>query len=452
MMQGDKNQLKRQEIAQKIAKLPPQKRGALLKFLEQEGLNLPILPIVSINRQTNTPPLSYTQERLWFLTQLEENSSNYNIPAAVHVDGVLDVNALQQAIDELVCRHEILRTTFTTVDGTAVQKIALALHIPLQVIEVLNLEELTLSDWLTQEAKRSFDLETGPLLRVTLLHLSEATSVLAVSMHHIISDGWSIGIFIRELAILYGAYLQGQVPPLLPLPIQYADYTLWQRQWMQGEILDTQLSYWRQQLDNIPALLELPTDHSRPTVQSFRGQIHTAKLPLVLSEKLQTFSQRQEVTLFMLLLAAFQLLLLRYSGQQDIVVGTPIANRQQIELEALIGCFVNTLVLRVQIGNSDTVGDLLQKVKRTALSAYEHQDLPFEQIVEALQPERSLAHSPLFQVMFVLQNESIVLPELPNIILTSLQVETTSAKFDLTLSMEETSQGLIGYWEYMRFY
>ncbi|MEM9220039.1 MAG: amino acid adenylation domain-containing protein [Cyanobacteria bacterium P01_F01_bin.150] len=403
--------------------------------------------IIPIEQDGTSIPLSYAQERLWFLAQLEGLSATYNLPAAVQIEGSLDINALEYALEVLVTRHDVLRTTFPIVNGTAVQKIAPSLHIPLQSIAASTLTS-TPSDWLIQETQCPFDLEQGPLLRVKLLHLSKDTSVLTVIMHHIISDGWSVGVFIRELTTLYKAYRQGQPCPFPSLPIQYVDYTFWQRQWLHGEVLDTQLNYWRQQLSQIPTLLELPTDHPRPAVQRSHGRTYTSTLPLSLSEQIKALAQEQGVTTFMTLLAAFQVLLYRYSGQQDILVGTPIANRQRPELESLIGFFVNTLVLRTQIQPTASVTDLLCQVKRMALDAYAHQDVPFEQVVEMLQPDRTLAHAPLFQVMFVLQNMPMASIELPDLTLTPLAAETVTAKFDLTLSMEDTEQGLVGRWEY----
>ncbi|NJR57183.1 MAG: HAD-IIIC family phosphatase, partial [Acaryochloris sp. CRU_2_0] len=411
------------------------------------GLNVPA--IVSIERGESPIALSYAQERLWFLTQLEGASATYNIPGAVHLEGMLDIDALQNALNELVCRHEILRTTFLSINGVAVQEISPNLSVRLQIIAASDLQ-MPLLGWLTQEAHRPFDLETGPLLRVSLVRLREEEAVLAVTIHHIISDGWSIEVFIQELTTLYRVYRAGQPSPLSPLPIQYADYAFWQRQWLQGDVLETQLSYWRNQLFETPALLELPTDYPRPAVQTFCGQTCYVTLPPTLSAQVKALAQRQGVTLFMVLLAAFQVLLYRYSGQSDIVVGSPIANRQQAELEPLIGFFVNTLVLRTQIGEKDTVADLLHQVKRIALEAYAHQEAPFEQVVEALNPERTLAHSPLFQVMFVLQNAPKAPLDLPEVTLTPLSPENNIAIFDLTLSVTETETGLVGSWEYNR--
>ncbi|MEM9092190.1 MAG: condensation domain-containing protein, partial [Cyanobacteria bacterium P01_F01_bin.53] len=409
---------------------------------------LTIPPIEAIERDQTSLPLSYAQERMWFLSQLEGAAATYNIPGAVRIEGFLDIPALQQAIDELVCRHESLRTTFPIINGCAVQYIAPTLQIPIEVLESSAFTG-TLSDWLTEVAQEPFDLKTGPLLRIKLLTLAaDDAIVVSVTMHHIISDGWSMAIFIRELGRIYEAFRQGQPTPLPRQVIQYVDYTLWQRQWLQGEILEAQLNYWQEKLANLPALLDLPTDHPRPAVQTFRGRTYHITLPLGLTEQVQSLAQQQGVTLFMTLLAAFQLLLYRYSHQSDIVVGSPIANRQKAELESLIGFFANTLVLRTQFEESDTVSDLFAKVRRMTLGAYSHQDVPFERVVEALQPERTLAHTPLFQVMFVLQNAPMAPLELSGVTLTSLTPDTVTAKFDVTLSMMETEQGLMASWEY----
>ena len=406
-----------------------------------------MLAITAAKRDGTAIPLSYAQERLWFLAQLEGDSSTYNVPGAVQIDGPLDVAILHRAVDELVRRHEVLRTTFPAIEGVAVQQIAPAPTVSLQVIEVSDLS-ISLTDWLSQEAESPFDLATGPLIRLTLLRQGERRAVLAITMHHIISDGWSVGVLIQELTTLYDAYRQGQKSPLPPLTVQYADYTLWQRQWLQGDILETQLTYWQQQLADAPALLELPTDHPRPAVQTFRGRTYRATVPPTLSARIKHLSQQQGVTLFMTLLAAFQVLLSRYSRQSDILVGSPIANRQRIELEPLIGFFVNTLVLRTQMDGNSSVKELLQQVKEITLTAYAHQDMPFEQVVDVLQPERSLAHSPIFQVMLALQNVPATSLELADVTFSPLDPETVTAKFDLFLSVDDTAQGLIIDWEY----
>ena len=447
--------LKQKEIAKRLAQLPPQKRSALLKLLKQEGVNPLQLPILPVDRQTSTFPLSWSQERLWFVDQLEGPSSTYNAQLPLRIAGSLDVVALQKTLDAIVQRHEILRTTFETVEGKPTQRIHKQSHWPLQVedwsssaAEPESALKTKIQAYARQQAEIPFDLTRLPLVRASLVQLAPNQAILLIDIHHIIWDAWSIGAFGQEFVRFYLAYSQHQTPALEPLSIQYADYTLWQRQWLQGESIEGQLSYWQQQLANAPTLLELPTDRPRPAIQRFYGSTHTVTLPWVLGERVKAFAQHHRVTLFMTLLTAFEILLYRYNGQPDITVGTPIANRQRGELEPLIGFFVNTLALRTQIAPRDSVLDLLQQVRRLTLEAYAHQDVPFEQVVEALQPERSLAHTPLFQVMFVLQNTPMPPLELPDVSLTLLETDIHTAKFDLTLEMEDTEQGLVGHWLY----
>jgi amino acid adenylation domain-containing protein/non-ribosomal peptide synthase protein (TIGR01720 family) len=418
-------------------------------FLRTELLVVP--PLLPVER-CGEMVLSFAQARLWFLEQLEPGSSAYNIPAAVRLTGSLDVAVLEQSLNEIVGRHEVLRTTFGMVSGEPRQVIAPVLALTLRWVDLRDLPEaqqkIQVERLATEEAQQPFDLAKGPLLRATLLQLGEAEHVLLLTMHHIVSDGWSMGVLIRELAALYEAFSTGKPSPLPELPIQYADFAHWQRQWLQGEVLAAQLSYWQQQLTGAPALLELPTDRPRPGVQTFRGATQFLALPEPLSQKLKTLSQRSGVTLFMTLLAAFQTLLYRYTGQEDICIGSPIANRNRSETEELIGFFVNTLVLRTDMSENPSFQELLARVREVTLGAYAHQDLPFEQLVEALQPERNLSHQPLFQVMFALQNAPMPALELPSLTLSSLEIESGTAKFDLTLSMEDTEQGLVGSLEY----
>jgi amino acid adenylation domain-containing protein len=396
--------------------------------------------------------LSFAQARLWFLEQLEPGSSAYNIPAAVRLTGSLDVAALEQSLNEIFQRHEALRTTFAMVSGEPIQVIAPVKALTLPLVDLRQLpeaqQEAQVEHLATESAQQPFDLAMGPLLRATLLKLGEAEHVLLLTMHHIVSDGWSMGVLIRELAALYEAFSSGSPSPLPQLPIQYADFAHWQRQWLQGEVLAAQLSYWQQQLAGAQTVLELPTDRPRPAVQTFRGATQFLTLAEPLSQKLKTLSQRSGVTLFMTLLAAFQTLLYRYTGQEDICIGSPIANRNRSETEELIGFFVNTLVLRTDMSENPSFQELLGRVREVTLGAYAHQDLPFEQLVEALQPERNLSHQPLFQVMFVLQNAPMSALELPDLTLSSLEMESSTAKFDLTLSIEDTEQGLVGSLEY----
>ncbi|MGH2510818.1 MAG: condensation domain-containing protein, partial [Ktedonobacteraceae bacterium] len=300
----------------------------------------------------------------------------------------------------------------------------------------------------TQEATHSFDLGHGPLVRASLFQLKEQEHVLLLNMHHLISDGWSVEVLLRELAVLYPAYVQGQPSPLPDLSIQYADFAIWQRQWLETGVLESQLTYWKTQLEHAPALLQLPTDHPRPAPQTFRGSAKPFHLSPSLTQSLKTLSLQQGCTLFMTLLAAFQVLLLRYTGQEDIVVGTPIAGRGHRQVEDLIGFFVNTLVLRTSLSGNPSFRDLLNRVREVALDAYAYQDVPFEQLVEALQPIRDLSHNPLFQVFFVLQNTSRETMDIPGLSISSFVIERTTTQFDLTLDLTETADGLEGCLEY----
>jgi myxalamid-type nonribosomal peptide synthetase MxaA len=397
-------------------------------------------------------PTSFAQQRLWFLHQLEPNSSVYNLPYGLRISGNLRVEALQQAFEAIVNRHEILRTTFTTVDGNPMQVIAKSRPI---VIPVVNLSEWSEVDraaqvqrLITKESEYPFDLAHGSLLRVTLLQLGEKEYLLLLTLHHIIFDGWSIGVFIGELTALYKAFSTGTASPLPELPIQYADYAIWQRQWLQGMALKTRLDYWKQQLAGSLPVLELPTDRSRLAVQNFQGATESFSLSSDLSQALKQISQQAGITLFMTLLAAFKTLLYRYTGEGDIIVGSPTANRNRPEIEGLIGFFVNTLVLRTYLGDNPSFRQLLLRVQEVTLGAFDHQDLPFEKLVEEMQPERSLSHTPLFQVMFVLQNAPMPPLELPELILNPVMVDSKTAKVDLSLSMTDTPQGLIGNLEY----
>ncbi|RCJ32144.1 non-ribosomal peptide synthetase [Nostoc punctiforme NIES-2108] len=401
---------------------------------------------------TEELPLSYAQQRLWFLDQLEPNSAIYNIPLALRLVGNLNRAALEQSFQEIIDRHEALRTNFITVDGKPSQIIQAQINWTVSVVECEHLppseQEIATQQLAQQQAIQPFDLAEGALIRATLIVLSKTEHILLLCMHHIVSDAWSLGVFIQELAALYNAYSQGEPSPLTPLPIQYADFGIWQREWLQGEVLQNQISYWQQQLKDAPALLSLPTDRPRPAVQTFAGAIQEFALSVELSNQLTQLSQKQGVTLFMTLLAAFDTLLYRYTGQLDILVGSAIANREHSEIEGLIGFFVNTLVLRTDLSGNPSFSELLSRVRQIALGAYSHQELPFEMLVEALQPKRDLSHPPLFQVMFVLQNAPMSGVELAGLTISSLPPQSTIAKFDLTLSMHNSSAGLVGIWEY----
>ena len=422
----------------------------LIGQLQQQNLTLTVPPILPRTKDTELP-LSFAQQRLWFLDQLQPNSALYNIPMVLHFRGNLNQKALEQSLREICDRHEVLRTNFVTIDGQPTQII----QTTRETISVVDLQDLPIQEQAekTQQLKQKqatqpFDLAKESLIRITLVVLSETEHFLLVCMHHIISDGWSIEVFIHELTSLYNAYTQNHPANLAPLPIQYADFALWQKQWLQGDVLQSQLNYWQNQLTAAPPLLSLPTDHPRPAVQSFVGTQQEFSLSPKLSQALTELSRQQGVTLFMTLLAAFDALLYRYTGSSDILVGTPIANRNRGEIEGLIGFFVNTLVMRTDLSDNPSFSQLLTRVREVTMDAYAHQDLPFEMLVEALQPERDLSHTPLFQVAFVLQNTPKSEIAMTGLTVTDLPPENTTAKFDLTLAMVSTDDGLKGVWEY----
>ncbi|HIK04811.1 MAG TPA: amino acid adenylation domain-containing protein [Trichormus sp. M33_DOE_039] len=420
----------------------------IISFLQQVNSSLELEAIPSVARDQGNLTLSWSQQRLWFLYQMEGASATYNMPAAVQMTGMLNIPALEQALQEVIRRHEVLRTSFQNLDGHAVQVIHPDATLTLSVIDLQGLSTDEVKQLAILDAEKPFDLTQAPLMRVTLVKLGEQSHVLLMNMHHIVADGWSIGVLIQEISTLYTAFLQGKPSPLPALLIQYADYAVWQRQCLQGEVFHKKLNYWQKQLADAPPLLELPTDRPRPAIQTFRGSSRDFPLPLELTEQLKRLSQKFGVTLFMTLEAAFVTLLHRYSGQTDILVGSPVANRDRSEINTLIGFFVNTLVLRSRLEGNPSFSDLLQQVKQVALDAYAHQDIPFEQVVDALQLKRNLSHIPLFQVMFALQNAPMGNLELPGLQLSQLPMEAITSKFDLTLSMTETPQGLVGNWEY----
>ena len=397
-------------------------------------------------------PLSFAQQRLWFLGQLEPDSPVYNIPWAVRLAGPLDDAALHQALDAIVARHEALRTTVVAPDGMPVQVIGAPRPVNLSTVDLRAWpdadREAELQRRLREEARRPFILGRDLMVRAALFRLGEGDHVLLLVMHHIASDGWSMGGFFRELTALYAALARGRPPALPELPIQYADYAVWQREWLQGEELETQLAYWRRQLAGNPPALELPTDRPRPSVQSLAGARRRVVLPRPLADALAALSRREGATLFMTLLAAFAALLHRYTGQDDIVVGSPIAGRTRTETEGLIGFFVNTLVLRNDLSGDPTFRELLGRVREGALGAYEHQDVPFERLVEELRPERSLGRSALFQVLFALQNAPVAPLDLPGLRVQPLELDSGTAKFDLSLQMMAAAEGLRAVLEY----
>ena len=408
-------------------------------------------PISIVSRQQNLD-LSFTQRRLWFLYQIDRDVAAYQLRYNLQLTGVLHVDILERSLTEIVRRHEILRTNFVEIEGNPSQII----HPPQPVtMSVIDLQEFASTDRETelhrlanQEAKIPFNLEKDALLRVTLLRLAPQEHILLITLHHIIADAWSIGLFLRELSSLYKSFVEAKPANLPELPIQYADFSQWQNQYLTKETLVDQLAYWKEQLAGIPPVSGLPTDRPRPPIQTFNGGVEFFEISKALTEKLKNLSQKSGGTLFMTIMTAFFILLARYTGEEDIVVGIPIANRLRVELESLMGCFLNTLVLRSQLHDNPTFLELLQKVRQTALNAYANQELPFEQLVEALQPERSLSHNPLCQVLFAWENVQMKPLELPNLQVTPLKTGHSTARTDLCLEMIESGQCLQGLFEY----
>ncbi|MCI0362342.1 MAG: amino acid adenylation domain-containing protein [Phycisphaerales bacterium] len=431
------------DFSGRIANLPADKR-ALLETLLTEKRSAAVIPRLPRSGQTQAFPASFAQQRLWLLDQWQPNSPVYNVGMAYRLEGALDIVLLERCAQEIVARHESLRTSFSIEDEEPVQVIHPSVKLSLALTDLSGLPEdqRAASKLAFEEVQAPFDLTRAPLLRIKVLCLNEDEHVLLLTMHHIVSDGWSMALVCRELEQLYRAHRTGLASPLPELPIQYADYAIWQRQRLQGKDLDIQTAYWKKQLADAPALLELPTDRARPAVQSFNGARQIRIVPKRVSDALKTLSQREGATLFMALLATFQVLLSRYSRASDIAVGSPIAGRVRAETENLIGFFVNTLVLRTDLSGNPSFRELLHRVREVALGAYTHQDLPFEKLVEELNPERSLSYSPLFQVMFALQNMGPRELHLPGTTVLELEIERLSTKFDLSVTAFETGEGL----------
>ncbi|WP_334950449.1 amino acid adenylation domain-containing protein [Nostoc sp.] len=404
-------------------------------------------PIQRVSREQQLP-LSFAQQRLWFLDQLQPGNA-YNIPLGVRLFGVLNIVALQQSFQEVINRHEALRTVFTTVANQPIQVIIQSVSFTLSVVDLQHLapteREAKALQLAKEEARKPFTLDQWPLLRVTLLQLDDTEYLLLLTIHHIVADGWSMGILVQEVATLYEAFCAGKPSPLPQLPLQYVDYAVWQRQWLQGEVLETKLSYWKQQLGHNLPTLQLPTKQN--STSHFQSATHDFQLSPQLSAALNKLSRQESVTLFMTVLAAFQTLLYRYTNQDDMIVGTDLANRTQSEIEQLIGFFVNLLVLRTDMSGNPTFYELLERVREVTLKAYAHQDLPFEKLVAELRPERSLSQTPLFQVLFVMQNAPMPTIEVSGLTLSPWEIENETA-FDLAVFVAETEHQIVGSWKY----
>jgi len=442
-------------LEDELTELTPDQRRLVERWLHEHAASAahpPDAARIPRRHATDVCPLSFAQQQLWFLHHWETDAAAYNSPIAVRLSGSYDLATLARSLSAIVQRHEALRTTFVAPNGPPQQRIASATPLPLRRVDLDQLPVAVREQLIVllaqAEVAQPFDLEHGPLLRAHALRLAADEHVLLITLHHIVFDDWSQGVLIRELLALYTAFRAGQPSPLPELPVQYADYAIWQRQQLHGRLLDDQLAFWTEQLRHAPALLDLPTDYPRPTLRSSRGATHVFMIPVSVTERLNQLSRQTGATLFMTLLAAFNVLLYRYSGQTDIVVGTPIAGRTEVELEELIGLFMNMLALRTNLAGNPRFRDLVQQVRTLALAAYAHQDIAFEQVLEALPSTRDLSRHPIFQTMLVLQNAPMPLLKRPGLTVQPLDVPRTTARFDLALFLREGAHELRGRVEY----
>ncbi|HZI20809.1 MAG TPA: amino acid adenylation domain-containing protein, partial [Pyrinomonadaceae bacterium] len=446
------------DLAKVAGGLSPQKRELLELLLREKRAKAKPEPEkhaadrIPRRAQFSPAPVSFAQQRLWFIDQLDPGTPAFNIPAVVRLRGFVDVALLKRCFDEIVRRHETLRTSFASEDGRPVQVIAPSAEFDLPTLDLRSFPEgermREVQRLVTADCQSPFDLTRCPLLRAKLVLLGEDDRVLVMMMHHIIGDVWSVRVVMRELAALYEALAQGRPSPLAELPIQYADYSAWQREWLQGEVLQSQLAYWKQKLEGMPEELELPTDRPRPPVQSIWGAKHFLKVPREVADRLRALGRDEGASLFMTLLAAWNVLLHRYTGQSDIVVGAPVANRNRSEFEGMVGFFVNSLLLRTQFSRADTFRQLLGRVRETTLGAFGNQDFPFERLVELLQPTRNMSRNPLFQTDFILQNAPRSSYEVKGLSFEALPVENGTAQLDMTLDLWEEADGIGGWLEY----
>jgi len=422
------------------------------ELLKKKGIGAPQGPQLTHRDDPGPFPLSFAQRRIWFLQQFDPQGGAYNDPTALRISGPLDIPVLQKTLNEIVSRHQVLQMNFISEKGQPRQLAGPGRRVE---VTVIPLQEPAESDipkqiqaFVNRAASRPFDLGTGLLVRADLLQVAEDDYALVVNIHHIVLDGWSKGIMLRELMALYRAFSQGQPSPLAALPVQYTDYVRWQRERLTGPFFDTQLQYWKKQLTGAPPLLELPADFPRPGLPSGRGSIEPFSISREKFRALNERARQADVTLFMLLVSAFNTLLFRYSGQEDMLIGTPLAGRDRVELENLIGLFVNTLVLRTDLSGQPAFKELLQRVRQTALQAYSHQDMPFEKLVEELNPQRNLSITPIFQVMFQLQNAPMPPAHISGLTITPIQIDTGFAQVDLSLTLWEQEDAMMGTFEY----
>ncbi len=439
------------ELAKRMAGLTPAQFALLKQRLNEKSQERPddsAIPRRAARFATHAP-LSFSQERLWFLYQLDPTSYAFNIANAVRLSGTLNSAALERALNEIVRRHEALRTSFANIDGEPVQIIAPELHIPLPLIDLRHVSdrEAEAARVITGEARKPFDLTNGSLLRALLVQLENDHHVALLTMHHIVSDGWSMGVLVRELCALYSAYVANQPATLPEISVQYADFTTWQRERLSGDRLNELTNYWKNQLGGDLPVLDLPIDRPRGATPTFKGAVQPFTISRKLSHSLEALSKQEGATIFMTLLAAIQLLLQRYTNQDDVPVGVNIANRTRRDIEGLIGFFVNNLVLRGDLSRHPTFRELLRRTREVTLGAYAHQELPFEMLVETLRRERG-SNSSLFQVMFVMQNTPAATLELPGLKLEAFKISDEQSAFDLTFFTRQADDGIVGWLEY----
>ena len=424
----------------------------IARLLRKKGINVPESQTIRRREDMGACPLSFAQERLWFLSQMDPGNPAYNLSAAIRLQGKLRMKALEQTFNEIIRRHEALRTVFVEVSGQPMQVVLPSVPLSLTPIDLSQLPPASRAEegkrLALEEARLPFELAHGPLVRAHLWRFEEEDHLLLLLMHHIVSDGWSVGVLVREVGMLYESFSTGQKSKLRPLPIQYGDFAYWQREWLQGTALARQLSYWTGQLEGAPVLLKLPTDRPRPPIQSSRGARLNFILPASLSHALDGLIRQEGITLFIALLSAFKTLLYHYTKQEDIIIGSPIANRNKSELEDLIGFFVNSLVMRTHLSGELSFREVLQRVREVALAAFEHQDLPFEKLVEELQLDRDVKYAPLFQIWFVLQNSPMPDLELAGLTFSAVELDKGAVRHDLRLDLSTTIEGLRGSFEY----
>jgi len=433
-----------------LKKDPAEEERELLRLLlQKEGIGSQGWEITSSETRERLP-LSWAQKRLWFLDRLQPGSDFYNVVLACELHGDLNVAVLERSLREIIQRHGALRTRFVVEDGEPVQKVEDSIEFELQRLSLSNQEAAAdprkqAQEIIQQEISKPFDLGSAPLLRGVLVRLGEREHILALSIHHIVVDEWSIGILQQEMALLYAAYVQGQESPLREMPLQYADYTLWQVQWLSGEVFVRQMEYWKEQLAGMPEFLELPTDKPRPAVPQHRGSTETATIGRDYWEKMKLFSRQEGASVFMTLLAIYQALLSRYTGQTDFGVGTPITNRRHMKMEGMIGFCVNTLIMRANLKGEPTFKEVLERVRKATLEAFDHQDLPLEKLVEELSPERQFSGSPLFQVTFTFMGGKAVPLELAGVEMRPMAPEITTSKYDLALLVMDSEIPMLAF-------